>query len=338
MAGKPEGAHDVLRMGIAYFQSKVLLSAVELGVFTRLAQEPATEAELRAGLGLHGRAARDFLDALVALGLLRRDRGRYENTPVADTYLDERKPTYSGGFLTMLDRQFTKWGELTRLLREGGIDYPVEEEKEQHDDMHADPARLRRFMSAMDGINQFTAPALAETYDWGGRRLFADLGGARGNLAAELVKAHPRLDGIVMDLPAVRPVFEEHIDGLGLSGRVRFQGGDFFTDPLPEAEVLILGHVLHDWSPELRAMLVERAYAALPPGGELLVYDVMIDDERRENDFGLLTSLHMMLVSPGGGEYTAADCRAWMRDAGFAGTRAVRLTDVDTLVIGRKER
>ncbi|MBE1530505.1 methyltransferase [Actinomadura algeriensis] len=338
MAEEPESAHDVLRMGIAYFQSKVLLSAVELEVFTRLARGSATEAELRTELGLHGRAARDFLDALVALGLLRRDRGRYENAPVADTYLDAGKPTYCGGFLTMLDRQFVKWGELTRLLREGGVDYPVEQEEEQHDDMHGDPARLRRFMSAMDAINQFSGPAVAESYDWSGRRLFADLGGARGNVAAELVKAHPELNGIVMDLPAVRPVFEEHVDGLGLSDRLAFRGGDFFNDPLPEADVLLFGHVLHDWSPHLRAKLIERAYAALPPGGDLLVYDVMIDDDRRDNDFGLLTSLHMMLVSPGGGEYTAEDCRGWMRDAGFAETRTVHLTGIDTLVIGGKAR
>nr|WP_245679706.1 acetylserotonin O-methyltransferase [Actinomadura hibisca] len=336
MTGTPENAHDVLRMGIAYFRSKVLLSAVELGLFTRLAKGPATGPQLRGELGLHPRAARDFLDALVSLGLLRRENGVYDNTAVADTYLDAAKPTYTGGFLTMLDHQFAQWGDLTRLLREGGRAYPVDDELDQHDEMHADPARLRRFMSAMDGINQFSGAALADAYDWSAHASFVDLGGARGNLAAELRKAHPHLAAGVMDLPAVQTVFDEHMESLGLTGQVAFTGGDFFNDPLPAAEVLIFGHVLHDWSPELRAALVRRAYEALPSGGELLVYDVMIDDERRTHDFSLLTSLHMMLVSPGGGEYTARDCREWMTAAGFGVTRTVPLTDIDTLVIARK--
>ncbi|GAA4638808.1 methyltransferase [Actinoallomurus vinaceus] len=338
MNATPHAKADLMRLGTAYFKSKVLLSAVELGLFTHLAASPATEPELRDALGLHPRASRDFLDSLVALGLLTRTDGRYHNAPAADAYLDTGKPAYVGGFLTMLNLQFAKWDRLTDLLRTGGISYDVEDEKRQHDGMYADAKRIRRFMAAMDGINQLAGPALAERFDWSEYGSVTDLGGARGNVAAELVKAHPHLSASVFDLPPVEEVFDEHMAALDLTGRVRFEAGDFFAGSLPASDVLIYGHVLHDWSPELRTRLIRQAYAALPPGGALLVYDVMIDDERAVNDFSLLTSLHMMLVSPGGGEYTAAECRAEMTAAGFAETDAVPLTDLDTLVIGRKAR
>jgi SAM-dependent methyltransferase len=330
------GKTELIRLGLDHCRSKVLLSAVELGIFTHLAAAPATEEELRSALDLHPRATADFLDALVAIGLLRREQGFYSNTSISDAYLDARKPGYVGGFLIMHNLQYGKWARLTELLHVGSVTEDVHNEQKMHDDMQADPMRIRRFMAAMDGINQLVGPALAEKYDWSRHRTFADLGGARGNLSAELVKAHPQLQATVFDLPAVREVFEEHMEKLGLTGKITFQGGDFFTQPLPSADVLIFGHVLHDWNPNLRKDLIRKAYEALPSGGYLLVYDPMIDDERQTNDYSLITSLHMMLISPGGSEYTAADCRALMVEAGFADTDTVPLTDVDTLVIGRK--
>ncbi|WP_163507008.1 methyltransferase [Fodinicola acaciae] len=331
------GKTELIRLGLDHCRSKVLLTAVELGIFTHLAAAPATETELRAALDLHPRATRDFLDALVAMDLLDREQGFYRNTAVSDAYLDARKPGYVGGFLIMHNLQYGKWARLAELLQIGSVTEDVENEQKMHDDMQADPKRIRRFMAAMDGINQLVGPALADKYDWRAHRSFADLGGARGNLSAELVKAHPHLNATVFDLPAVREVFDEHMEKLGMAGRIAFHPGDFFTEPVPSADVLIFGHVLHDWNPGLRKELVRKAYDALPSGGVLLVYDPMIDDERRTNDHSLITSLHMMLISPGGSEYTAADCRAMMVEAGFTETDTTQLTDVDTLVIGRKK-
>src|SRR5262249_59682382 len=112
-------------------------------------------------------------------------------------------------------------------------------------------------------------------------------------------------------------IFDGHVASLGLGERLSFTAGDFFTDPLPPADVLVMGHILHDWNLDEKRLLLRKAYDALPKGGALIVYDAIIDDGRRSNTFGLLMSLNMLIETPGGFDYTGADCRAWMRQAGF---------------------
>lgn len=326
-------ADDILLLGQQHWAAKTLLSAVELGLFTALAERPGTEPEIRERLSLHPRPARDFLDSLVGLGLLERDGDRYRNSAAADLYLDERKPTYRGGFLRMFGWQFSLWGRLTDLLRTGKAQTRG---NTTFDTYYTNPDAVRQFMSAMDGANALVGPALAESFDWRGYASFVDVGGARGNLAAAVVKAHPHLAGSTMDLPPVEPFFHEHVAQLSLQGRLRFHAGDFFAEPLPAADVLIFGHVLHDWDDEQRVLLLRKAYEALPAGGAVLVYDCLIDDDRRD-PANLLLSLNMQLVTDGGSEYTAADCRGWLRTAGFARTETRPLTTADTLVIGYKD-
>jgi hypothetical protein len=326
----------ILELGLAFWGSKTLLSAIELGVFTQLAAGPATEAELRGRLGLHPRSARDFLDALVALGLLDRDEAGYRNTPQTAQFLDRGRPSYLGGLLEMANtRLYPIWGRLTEALRTG---QPQNEAGQGGEDffgaLYADPVRLREFMAAMGASAGLMGTALAAGFDWSEHKRFVDVGGARGGVAAAVARAHPHLEGGCFDLPAVRPVFGEHMAELGLADRVRFHAGDFFADPLPEADVLIFGHVLHDWDLETKTMLLGKAFDALPPGGAVLVYDPMVDDERRRNTFGLLSSLNMLLETPGGFEYTAADCRGWLAAAGFTRTSAQPLVGPDTLVAG----
>jgi hypothetical protein len=117
---------------------------------------------------------------------------------------------------------------------------------------------------------------------------------------------------------------------------VSFRGGDFFADPLPSADVLVMGHVLHDWGLDDRKLLIRRAYDTLPVGGALIVYEAIIDDERRQNAFGLLMSLNMLIETPGGADYTGAECSAWMREAGFRETRVEHLLGPDSMVVGIK--
>ena len=326
-------ADDILRLGQQHWAAKTLLTAVELGLFTALAEQPGTEPEIRERLSLHPRSTRDFLDALVALGLLERAGSQYRNTAAADLYLDERKPTYRGGFLRMFNWQWSLWGRLADLLRTGK---PQTRGATNFDTYYTKPEAVRQFMSAMDGANALVGPALADTFDWSGYASFVDVGGARGNLAAAIVKAHPHLEGSTMDLPPVEPFFHEHVAQLSLQGKLRFHAGDFFTEPLPTADVLIFGHVLHDWDDQERLMLLRKAYEALPPGGAVLVYDCLIDDERTDPD-NLLLSLNMQLVTDGGSEYTAADCDRWLREAGFGRTETRPLPAADTLVIGYKQ-
>jgi hypothetical protein len=325
-------AAEILALGQSYWASKSLLSAIELGLFTQLAEKPATAAELIEKLSLHPRATRDWLDALVGLGLLDRDDDRYRNTEAADFFLDERKLPYRGGFLKMLNWQFNLWAQLTELLKTG----EAQTKGPRHfDEFYSKPEAVRGFMVAMDGANALVGPALAEKFDWSDRESFVDVGGARGNLAAAIVKGRPHLRGGSYDLPPVAPFFAEHVDRLGLTDKLTFYPGDFFKDPMPAADVLIFGHVLHDWNDEQRITLLRKAYDALPSGGAVLVYDALVDDDRRDPT-NLLLSLNMQLVTVGGSEYSGADCRGWMAAAGFERMSTVPLTAADSLVIGHK--
>lgn len=332
------GPEAILQLGIAFQGSKTLLSAVELALFTMLAEAPATEAEVRERLALHPRASRDFLDALVALGILEREDDRYRNSPAADVYLDRRKPSYLGGFLELANNAlYPSWGRLTEALRTGEPPMEGWASEDPFGDLYEDPDGLRDFMASMDAQTRVLGPALAHSVGWSGYDSFLDVGGARGNLAAELVKAHPHLRGGCFDLPQVEPLFDEHMARLGLRGRVRFHAGDFFVDSLPEADVLIFGHVLHDWDVSKRQALIEKGLQAIRPGGALLVYDTMIDDDRRGKPLSLLRSLNMLLVTTGGSEYTAADCCSWLEQAGFGSTSAMPIASTETLVIARKD-
>jgi O-methyltransferase domain len=138
------------------------------------------------------------------------------------------------------------------------------------------------------------------------------------------------------DLPQVEPVFQEFVASNRISDRIKFHAGDFFSDKLPKTNVVIMGHILHDWDLAQKRQLLERAYEALPNGGSLIVYDAIIDDERRHNAFGLLMSLNMLIETKGGFDYTGAECRAWMREAGFSKTRIEHLGGPDSMVIGIK--
>lgn len=329
----------VMQVGLGFWASKTVLTAVELGLFTQLARGPLDAEELRGELGLHRRSARDFFDALVSLGLLERDGdGLYANAPDADLFLDRAKPSYIGGILEMAnDRLYGFWDALGEALRTGE---PQNEAKYGSDDLFAvlysDPERLRGFLHAMTGISMGASKAIAAKFPWARYRSFADVGTAEGGLPVELALAHDHLAGCGFDLPQVEPFFAAYVESFGLSQRVGFRAGDFSVDPLPQADVITMGHILHDWPLETRKELLAKAYAALPDKGAVLVFDAVIDDERRSNTFGLLMSLNMLIETSGGSDYTGADCRQWMREVGFGTTYVEHLAGPDSMVVGIK--
>ena len=328
-----------MQVGTGFFASKTLLSAVEMGVFTELARGPEEFNTLAGRLGLHPRSARDFLDALVALGLLHRSQEHYCNTPDTDLFLDRNKTSYIGGILEMANaRLFGFWNHLTEALRTG---QPQNEAKSDvgaspFTAVYADPARLKGFLAAMSGISRGANIAIARKVHWAKYQTYADVGTAQGDLAVQIALANPHLRGMGFDLPEVGPVFEEYAKANGVSDRVRFQAGDFFDEPLPAVDVLTMGHILHDWNLAEKKMLVGKAYSALPPGGALVVYDSLIDDDRSQNAFGLLMSLNMLIETPGGFDYTGADCIGWMKEAGFREAYVEHLVGPDSMVIGIK--
>jgi len=330
----------ILQTGLAFWASKTLLSAVEMGVFTELAQTgPQHFDELSSRLGLHSRSSRDFLDTLVALRFLHRTGDNYANTPETDLFLDRHKPSYIGGILEMANaRLYPFWGHLTEALRTGR---PQNEASKGSGEspfatLYADPARLKNFLAAMSAISHGANVAIAKKVPWSNYKTYADIGTAQGDLAVEIAIANPHLCGIGYDLPECAPIFEEYAEAHGLNGRVRFQSGDFFTQPLPNVDVITMGHILHDWNLDEKKMLIRKAYDALNPGGAFVAYDAIIDDDRSQNAFGLMMSLNMLIETSGGFDYTGAECIHWIQEAGFCDARVEHLVGPDSMVIAFK--
>ena len=328
----------ILQTGLAFWASKTLLSAIELGVFTNLAAGGERLEPLRERLGLHPRSARDFFDTLVALGFLKRTDGRYENTAETDRFLDRNKPSYVGGILEMANRRlYPFWGNLTEGLRTG---QPQNEVKmggpNLFETLYADPERLKLFLAAMTGLSHGANMKIAGTFPWKDYKTFVDVGTAQGDLAAQVARANPHLRGQGFDLPEVAPIFEEYIAAVGVSDRLTFVPGSFFTDDIPAADVVLMGHILHDWDLPTKKMLIKKAFDAVSSGGALIVYESIIDDDRSKNAFGLLMSLNMLIETPGGFDYTGADCSSWMKEAGFSSTRVESLVGPDSMVVGIK--
>ncbi|MGH9374770.1 MAG: methyltransferase [Terriglobia bacterium] len=328
----------IMQVGLGFWASKTLLSAIEMELFTELAKHPEDLQSLSSRLGLHPRSARDFLDALVALGFLRRTGGKYHNTADTDLFLDKRKPSYIGGVLEMANRRlFGFWNNLTVALRTGELQNEAKGGgASPFEALYADPERLRQFLAAMTGISRGANMQIAQKIPWKKYQTVADIGTAQGDLVVQVAAANKHLKGIGFDLPEVAPIFEDYVAANSLDGRVTFAAGSFFQIPLPRADVLMMGHILHDWDLGQKKLLIRKAYEALPPGGACVVYDSIIDDDRSKNAFGLLMSLNMLIETPGGFDYTGADCIGWMKEAGFRETQVEHLTGPDSMVTGVK--
>ena len=218
------GPERILELSFAFLGSKTLLSAVELGLFTELATRPATADELRTRLALHPRSARDFFDALVALGFLERTDGVYTNTAATNLFLDRNKPSYVGGMLEMCSRRlYGFWDGLTDALRTG---QPQNEVKHGgpslFETLYTDPARLASFLSAMTGLSHGANMAIAAKFPWAKYKTYVDAGTAQGDLAVQVALKHPHLLGIGLDLPVVKPIFEAYAQKTGVASRLTF--------------------------------------------------------------------------------------------------------------------
>lgn len=332
----------ILNTAFAFWSSKVLLTAVEFGVFTTLADRRLTGPELGAEVGLHPRAISDFFDALVALGFLNRDGNgpdaRYYNTPSGALYLDRTSPRYVGGILEMLNaRLFKFWDSLPDALRTGRPQNETKHgQKGMFEELYAELPRLEQFLGAMTGLSRINFEALAEKVDFSPYTTLCDVGGATGLLCIEVAKRRPHLTCTSFDLPAVEDIARRSIAAAGLSDRVRTASGDFFKDPLPKADVITMGMILHDWNLERKMHLIRSAYDALPPGGAFIAIEALIDDARRENAFGLLMSLNMLIEFGDAFDFSGADFRQWCGEAGFTRFDVVHLAGAASAAIAYK--
>jgi O-methyltransferase/methyltransferase family protein len=337
--------HDpapILQTAFAFWSSKVLLTAVEFGLFTTLGDRHLTGAELGGELGLHPRGVSDFLDALVAMKFLERDgdgpSAKYFNTPEGAHYLDRNSPRYIGGILEMLNaRLFKFWHDLPEALRTGRPQNEIKHgQKGMFEELYEELPRLEQFMGAMTGLSRINFESFAAKFDFSRFGTLCDVGGATGLLCTEVASRNPHLKCISFDLPAVEPIARKHIAAAGLGDRVSTASGDFFNDPLPKADIITMGMILHDWNLEKKRHLIRAAHDALSPGGALVAIEALIDDARRENVFGLLMSLNMLIEFGDAFDYSGADFREWCGEAGFSRFEVIHLAGPSSAAVAYK--
>lgn len=328
---------EIMHLAMGFWASKTLLSAVELELFSVLAKGPLDCGDLAARLGIHRRGARDFFDALTALNMLVREGDRYKNAPATDVFLDRNKPSYIGGFLKIANnRLYPMWESLIEGLRSGKPENETKGGGDLFATLYADPEKLAEFLGAMTGISIGVATVIHEKFPWKDYKTFVDIGCAQGAAPVQIALKNAHLTGCGFDLPPVGPVFENYVKSFGLEQRLHFHAGDFRVDELPTGDVLVMGHILHNWELERRKMLLDKAYRALPKGGALIIYEWIIDEDRRESALSLLMSLHMLLETPGGKNFTGSECCTWMREAGFRNIRVEHLVGPNSMVVGVK--
>lgn len=333
----------ILQVGMGFWASKTLLTAVGLELFTILGNTELTGNDIKEQLNLHDRSLYDFLDALVAMGFLERhggirEQGRYRNTPETARFLDKASPAYLGGILEMCNTRLYKfWDNLEDGLKTGKAQNEIKTGDESHfANIYATEESTREFMNAMAGIQMGNFIALAKTFDFSNYQTHCDIGGAGANLSMEIVKSHPHIRSASFDLPNVNAIAASNIKKAGLTDAVELISGDFFADDLPNADIITMGNILHDWNLEEKKVLISKAFKALSDKGVLVVIENIIDDDRNENAFGLLMSLCMLIETPGGFDYSARDFDAWAKETGFKRTEKLTLTGPSSAVIAYK--
>jgi hypothetical protein len=322
---------QIMQVGLGFWASKTLLSAVELELFTFLAGKQHTGAEIEKSLGLHPRATFDFLDTLVALGFLLRDgdgrSAHYRNSPDAETFLVKSDARYIGGILEMANaRLYGFWKDLTSALKTAQPQNEVKHTgKAMFEELYANPAGLEVFMEGMVGLSKANFEAFAQKFDFEPYKTLCDVGGATGQLSMAVAKQHAHLTCTSFDLPVVEPIAKRYIAAAGLSQRIATASGDFFNGKLPKADLITMGMILHDWNLEKKMFLLRQVYDALPSGGAFVAIENIIDDARRQNTFGLMMSLNMLIEFGDAFDFTGADFHGWCREVGFARTEVVHL-------------
>ena len=332
----------IMQTATAFWDSKVLLTAVELDLFSTLDEGAMTASQLGGALNLHPRGTYDFFDALVALKFLQRDGdgpdGQYKNTPETSAFLNKNSASYIGGLPQMLNsRLFGFWNDLGAALKTGKPQNEVKHNgKPMFEELYSDGARLGGFLDAMTGFQAANFQQLAEKFDFSKYQTMTDVGGALALLSRTVASQHPHLAFNSFDLPEVAPHAQKHIEATGMADRIKVVAGNFFKDDLPRADVVTMGNILHDWNLEKKKVLIRKAYEALPEGGAFIAVENLIDDARRENAFGLLMSLNMLIEFGDAFDYTGADFRDWCGEAGFQRFEIIDLSGPTSAAIAYK--
>jgi len=332
----------IMQIGMGFWASKTLLTAVNMNLFTHLAKSEKSGQEIQEILGLHSRSLYDFLDTLVALQFLQRkglkDAAIYSNAPDADLFLDKNKPTYIGGILEMSNnRLYPFWNHLEEALKTGKSQNESKTgDASMFEAIYANQETLREFMHAMGGVQAGNFDSFARNYDFSSIQTHCDIGGAGGNLCVHIAKNNEHMNCVSFDLPPVGPIADDNFKKLGLEGRVKAMAGDFFSDDLPKAELITMCNVLHDWGLKDKKTLIAKAYDALPENGTFVVIENVIDNDRNQNAFGLMMSLNMLIETDEGFDFSFSDIETWAKEAGFKSISSMPLTGPTSAVIAIK--
>ncbi|MFA0965055.1 methyltransferase [Roseivirga sp. BDSF3-8] len=333
---------QILQVGLGFWASKTLLSAVKLGLFDYLNDKKITAPVIGGALGIHKSYLYDWLDALASCGFLHREgKGKdavYFNTVDTRAYLTKDSQSYIGGFLEMAnDREYRFWADLEEGLQTGKPQNEIKYTgKESFAAIYEDKDRLKNFADAMGSIQVENFMALAEQYDFSPYKKVADIGGSGGLLSALLAKKHDHLQLTSFDLPDLAPIVQETIEKYGVADQVSIAKGNFWTDDFPEAEVYTMGNLLNSFSLKNKKRLIRKAYNGLPEGGALIVVEMLLDNDRIENSLGLLMSLNMLIESDGGFSYSYGQFEEWIYEAGFKRIEYMNLTGPTSAAIAYK--
>jgi acetylserotonin N-methyltransferase len=310
----------VLELLDAFRCSKVLFAAVALGIFDRLEEGDASLIELANSASADPDALERLLDACVYLKLLTRNGTKYANTPAASAYLCARSPRRIAGYLNYSNAVLWKmWEHLEDAVREGthrwpqtfGLDGPI------FSHFFRNEADKREFLLGMHGQGQISSPEVVNAFDLSRFKRLVDLGGATGHLAVAACRRYPQLRAVVFDLPAAVPLAKEMIGESEVAERIEVAEGDFFVDPLPEADLFAVGRILHDWSEAKIKQLLGKIHQRLPTGGALLVCEKLLNDDKSGPRWAVLQSLNM-LVCTEGKERSLAEYDGLLKGAGFS--------------------
>ncbi|WBB79102.1 methyltransferase [Micromonospora sp. WMMD882] len=316
----------LMEITTGYWAFKTLAAAVELDLFGRLSGgRVVTQQEVQQELDLPERPADLLLAACASLGLLERSGTGYRNTELAEQFLVPGRPHYFGGQVRYCDeRTYLPYHRLGEALR---ADRPLTWDPQTQESLFttADPGMLAMFWEAMYSTSSFTARSLGEAYDFGAHRRLLDVGGGAGAFPVELCRRYPQLRATVFDLPHVRAKAEEKITAAGLADRIGTASGNFLTDPaLPTGhDVILLSMILHDWNETQNRAILARCHAALPPGGAIVVCELLLDDDRTGPRSAALMGMTMLVETEGGRNYSGAEYADWLVDAGFTDVRVV---------------
>ncbi|MGS2740886.1 methyltransferase [Sinomicrobium sp. M5D2P17] len=335
-------ASKIMQIGTGFWASKTLLTAVNMELFTHLANGSLSGQSIQKKLGLHKRSLFDFLDTLVALGFLHRsglkENAIYSNSEDSDMFLDKNKPSYMGSILEMSNnRLYLFWNNLEECLKTGKPQNEMKNGgKTVFEAIYANETKLREFIHGMARLQSFHFMKLAQDYDFSKYNTLCDVGGAGANLSIHIVNSNSHMKCISFDLAPVEPIARENVEASGLTDKIEICSGDFFKDELPRADVITMGNILHDWGLKDKKMLLKKAYDALPKGGALLVIENIIDDNRSKNAFGLMMSLNMSIETTEGFDFSAADFENWAKECGFNQTSVMPLTGPSSALIAIK--